>query len=243
MRIHKLPNMRKFAKSIVYPSINKNKEQHLEHLRKVFEKLREQKLYGKLEKCMFMVPSVTFLGYIVGEQGVSVDPSKVEAIQSWPIPKTTTEVRSFHGLASFYRRFIQSFSSIVAPITELTKKIEFVYNPSAQKAFDEIKDKLCSAPIIALPDFNKLFEVECDASGVGVGAVLIQEKRPIAFFSEKLGGARLKYSTYDKEFYAIVRALDHWARYLRPKPFVLHSDHEALKHIHGQQKLNARHAK
>ncbi|XP_074304772.1 uncharacterized protein LOC141639585 [Silene latifolia] len=85
--------------------------------------------------------------------------------------------------------------------------------------------------------------VECDASGVGIGAVLIQEKRPIAYFSEKLNGARLNYSTYDKEFYAIVRALDHWSHYLRPKPFILHSDHEALKHIHGQQKLNQRHAK
>ncbi|XP_074305735.1 uncharacterized protein LOC141640955 [Silene latifolia] len=125
---------------------SKNKEQHLEHLRKLFEKLGEQKLYGKLEKCMFMVPSVTFLGYIVGEEGVSVYPSKVEAIQSWPIPKTTTEVRSFHGLASFYQRFIQNFSSIVAPITELTKKGEFEWNPRAQKAFDGIKDgsNMCS---------------------------------------------------------------------------------------------------
>ncbi|XP_074303003.1 uncharacterized protein LOC141637418 [Silene latifolia] len=221
----------------------KDEESHKRHLRAVFEVLRDQKLYGKLEKCTFMVSSVVFLGYIVGKDGVSMDPSKVDAIQAWPVPKSTTEVRSFHGLASFYRRCIQGFSSIVAPITELTKKGEFVWTNSAQKAFEEVKRKLCSGPVLALPDFNKLFEVECDASGVGIGAVLLQEKRPIAYFSEKLNGARLNYSTYDKEFYAIVRALDHWSHYLRPKPFILHSDHEALKHIHGQQKLNQRHAK
>ncbi|XP_074278627.1 uncharacterized protein LOC141602223 [Silene latifolia] len=175
--------------------------------------------------------------------GVSMDPSKVEAIKAWPVPKSTTEVRSFHGLASFYRWFIQNFSTIMAPITELTKKGEFVWTPSAEKAFEEVKSKLSSAPVLTLPNFDKLFEVECDASGVGIGAVLVQDKWPVAYFSEKLGGARLNYSTYDKEFYAIVRALDHWGHYLRPKPFVLHSDHEALKHIHGQHKLNQRHAK
>ncbi|XP_074278613.1 uncharacterized protein LOC141602205 [Silene latifolia] len=222
---------------------SKSKEEHIEHLREVFKMLRKQKLYGKMEKCTFMVPSVVFLGYIVGENGVSMDPSKVEAIKAWPVPKSTTEVRSFHGLASFYRRFIQNFSTIMAPITELTKKGEFVWTPSAEKAFEEVKSKLSSAPVLTLPNFDKLFEVECDASGVGIGAVLVQDKRPVAYFSEKLGGARLNYSTYDKEFYAIVRALDHWGHYLRPKPFVLHSDHEALKHIHGQQKLNQRHAK
>ena len=102
---------------------------------------------------------------------------------------------------------------------------------------------MCEAPILALPDFTQPFEVECDASGVGIGAVLVQGRRPIAYFSEKVGGARLNYSTYDKEFYAIVRALDHWSHYLRPSHFILHSDHESLKYINGQLKLNPRHAK
>jgi len=114
---------------------------------------------------------------------------------------------------------------------------------AANDAFVMIKKKLCEAPILALPDFNQVFEVECDASGVGIGAVLTQAKRLIAYFSEKLNDTRRRYSTYDKEFYAIVRALDYWSHYLRPKQFVLHSDHQALKYINGQHKLNPRHAK
>ncbi|XP_056695519.1 uncharacterized protein [Spinacia oleracea] len=181
--------------------------------------------------------------YVVSKDGVSVDQSKIEAIKSWPNPKTISEVLSFHGLASFYRRFIRDFSTITSPITSCLKKGAFVWGEDAQKAFDVIKERLCAAPILALPDFSQPFEVECDASGVGIGAVLIQGKRPIAYFSEKLGGARLNYCTYDKEFYVIVRALDHWSHYLRSSHFVLHSDHESLKYINGQQKLSPRHAK
>lgn len=222
---------------------SRSSEEHFTHLKQIFETLRAQKLYGKKEKCDFLVESVVFLGYVVSKDGVSVDPTKVDAIKTWPSPTTVSEVRSFHGLASFYRRFIQNFSTITSPITECLKKGAFVWNEQAQKAFELIKLKLCEAPVLALPDFTQPFEVECDASGVGIGAVLIQNKRPIAYFSEKLGGARLNYCTYDKEFYAIVRALDHWSHYLRSNHFVLHSDHESLKYINGQQKLSPRHAK
>lgn len=222
---------------------SKSEEEHLGHLRQLFEALRFQKLYGKKEKCSFLVESVMFLGYVVSKDGVSVDQSKIEAIKSWPSPTNISEVRSFHGLASFYRRFIRDFSTITSPITNCMKKGVFVWNVAAQKAFDLIKERLCAAPLLALPDFSQPFEVECDASGVGIGAVLIQGKRPIAYFSEKLGGARLNYCTYDKEFYAMVRALDHWSHYLRPSHFILHSDHESLKYINGQQKLSPRHAK
>ncbi|XP_031375718.1 uncharacterized protein LOC116190194, partial [Punica granatum] len=105
------------------------------------------------------------------------------------------------------------------------------------------EEKLCAAPILALPDFSKTFEIECDASGVGIGAVLMQDKRPIAYFSEKLSGASLNYSTYDKEFYALIRALETWEHYLVPKEFIIHTDHESLKYLKGQNKLNRRHAK
>ncbi|GKV47692.1 hypothetical protein SLEP1_g54564 [Rubroshorea leprosula] len=136
---------------------------------------------------------VTFLGYIITAQGIKMDPSKIDAIVNWPTPTSMHDVRSFHGLASFYRRFIKNFSSIVAPITDSLK-------------------------------------------------VLSQEGQPIAFFSEKLNDTKLRYSTYDKEFYAIVRALEHWSHYLLSKEFILHSNHEALKHLNSQQKISRRHA-
>jgi hypothetical protein len=121
--------------------------------------------------------------------------------------------------------------------------VSFKWGKEQKKAFNLIKEKLTNAPLLVLPNFAKTFEIECDASGIVVGAVLMQEGHPIAYFSEKLSGAALNYPTYDKEMYALVRALENWQHYLWPKEFVIHTDHESLKHLKGQRRLNKRHAK
>ena len=219
-------------------------EEHLEHLRAVFIALRDARLFGNLGKCTFCTDRVSFLGYVVTPQGIEVDKAKIEAIESWPQPKTVTQVRSFLGLAGFYRRFVRDFSTIAAPLNELTKKdVPFLWGTAQEEAFTVLKDKLTHAPLLQLPDFNKTFELECDASGIGLGGVLLQDGKPVAYFSEKLSGPSLNYSTYDKELYALVRTLETWQHYLWPKEFVIHSDHESLKHIKSQAKLNRRHAK
>jgi hypothetical protein len=138
---------------------------------------------------------------------------------------------------------VRDFSSIAAPLHELTKKgIPFSWGTAQEEAFTILKDKLTHAPLLQLSDFNKMFELECDASGIGLGGVLLQEGKPVAYFSKKLSGARLNYSTYDKELFALVRTLQTWQHYLWPRKFIIHSDHEALKHIHSQTNLNRRHA-
>uniref|UniRef100_A0A2N9F6N0 Reverse transcriptase n=1 Tax=Fagus sylvatica TaxID=28930 RepID=A0A2N9F6N0_FAGSY len=222
---------------------SKTLEDHVMHLRRVFELLREKKLYANLKKCSFCVNSVTFLGYIVSDEGISMDEEKIRAIMEWPIPKTVGEVRSFHGLATFYRRFVKGFSAIAAPLTDCLKKDNFEWGESTELAFNTLKTALTTAPILSLPDFEKLFEIDCDASGVGIGGVLSQEGKPIAYFSEKLNGPKLNYSTYDLEFYAIVQTIKHWAYYLAYREFLLNTDHEALKHLNSQQTLNKRHGK
>nr|GEV08522.1 reverse transcriptase domain-containing protein [Tanacetum cinerariifolium] len=174
-----------------------------------------------------------FLGYVISGNGIQMDDTKVHAITSWPTPKTLHDIRSFHGLASFYRRFIRNFSTIVASITECLKGSIFAWDDVAQKAFDELKLRVTSAPVLALPNFNEVFQVESDASGLGISGVLSQGQRPIASFSEKLNDTRRKYTTYDKEFYAIIRSLEYWRHYLLPSEFILFSDHQALRYIQG----------
>jgi hypothetical protein len=138
---------------------------------------------------------------------------------------------------------MKDFSNLAAPLTEVIKKnVGFRWGEEQEKAFQLIKEKLTNASLLSLPNFSKTFEIECDALGVGIGAVLMQKGRPIAYFNEKLNGVALNYPTYDNELYALVRALETWQHYLWPKEFVIHTNHESLKHLKGQHKLNKRHA-
>ena len=217
-------------------------DEHLSHLRNVLMALRKEKLFIARQKCEFGASEFLFLGYVVSASGLRVDPQKVEAVASWPTPTTISEVRSFHGLASFYWRFVYNFSAIMAPITDCMKSGLFLWTEDAARGFTLIKDKLTSAPILVLPDFEAPFELHCDASKLGIGAVLSQRGRPVAYYSEKLVGARGRYSTYDIEFYAVVQAIKHWRHYLAHKEFILFTDHVALKYLGTQDKISSRHA-
>ncbi|WVZ85277.1 hypothetical protein U9M48_032224 [Paspalum notatum var. saurae] len=182
--------------------------------------------------------------YRINPEETRVDEEKVIAIKDWPTPVNVSQVRSFHGLASFYRRFVKDFSTLAAPLTNLTKKdVPFKWGHDKDQSFHMLKTKLCEAPLLQLSDFGKTFEIECDASGIGIGGVLLQEGKPVAYFSKKLNGPHLNYSVYDKELYALVRILEVWQHYLLPKEFVVYYDHEALKYLKSQGKLNRRHAK
>ncbi|XP_038704723.1 uncharacterized protein LOC120000670 [Tripterygium wilfordii] len=220
-----------------------SQEEHLQHLRLVFKTLRTHSFFVHKKKCSFLQSKIDFLGFIISQDGLEVDPEKTKAISSWPTPTNFTEARSFHGLASFYRRFIRNFSAITAPITDCLKGKNFAWTPAAAKAFIYLKTKLTSAPVLRLPDFHKVFEVACDASIAGIGGVLSQEGHPIAFYSEKLTDTRRRYSTYELEFYALVQTLRHWRPYLLHKEFILFTDHDSLKYIPTQKTLSPKQAR
>eukprot|EP00253_Pinus_taeda_P019835 PITA_19835 len=223
---------------------SKMKEEHFRHVRSVLRKLQQNKLLINLKKCTFFQRELVYLGFVITENELKMDPEKVAAIVSWPSPGSLFEVRSFHILASFYRKFIRNFSEICAPTLDTIKKTNqpFHWTEATERGFQILKKKITERPILRLPDFNKPFQVRCDASNTAIGAVLSQEDRPVAYFSEKLNESRQKYSTYDKEFYAIIQALKHWRHYLLGNEFVLFTDNSALQYIMQQHKLNHKHA-
>ncbi|GJR83731.1 putative reverse transcriptase domain-containing protein [Tanacetum coccineum] len=186
----------------------KNKREHEEHLKLILELLKKEELYAKFSKCEFWIPKVQFLGHVIDSKGIHVDPAKIESIKDWASSKSPTEIRQFLGLAGYYRRFIEGFSKIAKPMTKLTqKKVKFVWGNKQEAAFQLLKQKLCSAPILALPKGSKDFIAYCDASKKGLGAVLMQREKVIAYASRQLKIHEKNYTTHDLELGAVVFAL------------------------------------
>ncbi|GJW00264.1 putative reverse transcriptase domain-containing protein [Tanacetum coccineum] len=187
---------------------SKNKKEHEKHLKIILELLKKEQLYAKFSKCDFWLESIQFLDYVINNKGVHVDPAKVEAIRNWSAPTTPKEVRQFLGLAGYYRRFIKGFLLISKPLTKLTQKNKkYEWDTEEDEAFQTLKQKLCSAPILALPEGTENFVVYCDASHKGYEAVLMQREKVIVYASRQLKKHEENYTTYDLELGAVVFAL------------------------------------
>ena len=220
---------------------SQNKEEHVEHLRIVLEVLREHHLYGKLSKFEFWLEEVQFLGHVISSQGIAVDPSKIETVLKWERPQIVTEVRSFLGLAGYYRRFVEGFSKMVSPLTQLTSKDQpFSWTNKCKECFEEMKRRLTIAPMLVIPDTSKTFEVYFDASYQGLSCVLMQEKRPVAYASRQLKVHEKNYPTHDLELAAVVFALKTWRLYLYGSQLQVFSNHKSLKYLFDQKELNVR---
>ncbi|GJS73254.1 putative reverse transcriptase domain-containing protein [Tanacetum coccineum] len=220
---------------------SKNKKEHEEHLKAILELLKKEELYAKFSKCEFWIPKVQFLGHVIDSQGIHVDPAKIESIKDWASPKTPTEIRQFLGLAGYYQRFIEGFSKIAKPMTKLTqKKVAFEWGDKQEAAFQTLKHKLCSAPILALPQGAENFIVYCDASHKGLGAVLMQNEKVIAYASRQLKIHEKNYTTHDLELGAVVFALKIWRHYLYGTKCTVFTDNKSLQHILDQKELNMR---
>ncbi|KAI3808232.1 hypothetical protein L1987_24181 [Smallanthus sonchifolius] len=220
---------------------SKTKAEHEQHLRLVLDLLRKEQLYAKFSKCEFWLKEVQFLGHVVNDKGIHVDPAKIEAVKNWNALKTPTEVHSFLGLAGYYRRFISNFSKIAVPLTALTHKGKtYEWGPKQEEAFQTLKQRLCNAPILTLPDGNNDLVVYCDASNQGLGCVLMQRGKVIAYESRQLKIHEKNDTTHDLELGAVVFALKIWRHYLYGIKCVVFTDHKSLQHFFNQKELNMR---
>jgi hypothetical protein len=189
----------------------------------------------KQSKCAFGAFEVEYLGHIVGKDGVRVDPKKIEAMQDLPRSKTLKSLCGILGLMGYYRKFVQNYGKIAAPLTTLFKKNAFSWTPATSHSFQALQATMCTTPVLAVPDFNKAFALECDASGKGIGAVLMQDGRPLAFTNKQLSECHLGQSTYEKEMLAILHAVDLWCLYLLGQRFQIKTDHQSLKYFLEQR--------
>jgi hypothetical protein len=220
---------------------SKNEEEHASHLHVVLQRLREHRHYAKLSKCDFWLKEIKFLGHTISQAGIAVDLDKVQEVMNWKLPTTVHQIRSFLGLASYYRRFIPDFSRIAKPMTELLKKgAKFVWGQKCEDAFHTLRQHLTTAPVLAQPNNGKPFDVYCDASGTGLGCVLKQDNRAITYASRALRPHEQNYPTHDLELAAVVHALKMWRHYLMGTHCNIFTDHKSLKYIFTQADLNMR---
>ncbi|GJP32306.1 hypothetical protein CLOM_g16888 [Closterium sp. NIES-68] len=223
---------------------SKTEEEHAQHLKWVLGKLREHKFYARLWKCHFYKRKLEYLGYLVGNNRLKVDPKKVVAVQNWLVPQNVGQIRSFLCLANYFRRFLENYSTVVAPLTALTRKgSAWEWTRQCQEAFDKVKTKLTNAPVLVLPDPSKPYEVVTDASTVGIGVVLLQEGRLMAFESRKLSLAEQRYTTFEQELLAVVHALRTRRCYLEDVEFVVTNDHCPNTYFSTQATLTRRQAR
>ncbi|XP_057453401.1 uncharacterized protein LOC130745246 [Lotus japonicus] len=210
-------------------------EGHVQHLREVFEVLKKHSFYVKKSKCAFFTPVIEYLGHFISASGVATDPTKIKVIQEWPEPTTIKQLRGFLGLTCYYRRFIKGYSIMASPLTDLLKKDGFLWSVAAADAFLKLKNALVTAPVLAIPDMQKPFTVETDASSTGIGAVLLQDHHPVAFLSKVLSPRNRLLSVYDREFLALVHAVTKWHQYLAIQPFTILTDQQSLKFLLEQR--------
>ena len=240
------PYLKKFV--VVYLDdiliFSNSEEEHQAHVRMVLDVLRHQKFYVTKAKSKFAQTEIQYLGHVVNAQGIRPDPKKVSAVQSWPVPQNVHDVRSFLGLCNYFRKFIDHYSSIAVPLTNLTKKsVGWDWTGRCQDAFEKLKRSLIEAPLLRTPDEKKPYEVVTDASDYGLGAVLLQEGHPIAFESRKLNSAELNYTVTEKEMLAVVHALRVWRCYLEGAEFTVFTDHVSNTFFQTQPSLSRRQAR
>ncbi|GJT55924.1 putative reverse transcriptase domain-containing protein [Tanacetum coccineum] len=217
------------------------KEDHEVHLKLVLELLEKERLYAKFSKCEFWLQEVHFLGHVVNHNGIHVDPSKSNVVKNWKALTTPSKIKSFLGLAGYNRCFIANFSKIAKPLTSLTQKNKkYEWGAKQEEAFQTLKDNLYNALILSLPDGIKDFVVYCDASNQGLGGLLMQRGKVIAYASRQLKIHEKNYTTHDLELRAVVFALKTWRHYLYGTKSVIYTDHKSLQHIFDQKELNMR---